>query len=476
MAGDIDPKERFSTMRLKLSYKLFAAFFLILAVAVGALALSRYIFFLNFKSYIHEVELERLESLVPELQATYRARDGWDGISGEPEHWRRVMRIGPDTLPPPPPRASTPAGTPPPQGGPPDILLTDDQGHAIVGSPRPEDQQRLVPIEVDGRIVGWLGLQRREHFRSGPPSVMLRRQARHLYLLGGGVIALTALIAFLFSRHLLRPIQALARGTRELADRNFKVRIEPATRDELGQLADNFNAMAQTLETYEKIRCQWLTDISHELRTPLSVLRGEIEALQDGVRDPSPRNLASLHAEVQRISKLVEDLHLLSLADSDRIFLNKQTIQPGSVLASVVESYQTRLAERRIEVELRLDEIGEIRIQGDADRLGQVFTNILENACRYVGSPGLLKISGQREDRYMTLRFLDSGPGVPDKALPHLFDRLYRVDDSRSRDSGGSGLGLAICRHFVENHDGEIWAEHSPMGGVTIGIRLPLQG
>ena len=152
-------------------------------------------------------------------------------------------------------------------------------------------------------------------------------------------------------------------------------------------MADNFNAMAQTLETYEKIRCQWLTDISHELRTPLSVLRGGNRSLAGRVRDPSPRNLASLHAEVQRISKLVEDLHLLSLADSDRIFLNKQTIQPGSVLASVVESYQARLAERCIEVELRLDEIGEIRIQGDADRLGQVFTNILENACRYVGSP-----------------------------------------------------------------------------------------
>ena len=462
-------------MRLKLSYKLFAAFFLILAVAVGALALSRYIFFLNFKSYIHQVELKRLESLVPELQATYRAQDGWGGISEEPAHWRRVMRMGPDALPPPPPGVATPAGEPHRKGGTPDILLTDDQGRAIVGSPRPDDQQRLVPIEVDGQIVGWLGLQRREHFRSGPPAAFLKRQARHLYFLGGGVIALTALIAFLFSRHLLRPIQALARGARELADRNFKVRIEPDTRDELGQLADNFNAMAQTLETYEQIRRQWLTDISHELRTPLSVLRGEIEALQDGVREPSPRNLASLHAEVQNISKLVEDLHLLSLADSDRIFLNKQTIQPGDVLSSVVKSYQLRLAERHIEVELQLDEIGEVRIRGDSDRLGQVFTNILENACRYVGSPGVLKIFGVREDRYLALHFLDSGPGVPDQALPHLFDRLYRVDDSRSRDTGGSGLGLAICRHIIENHDGEIWAQHSPMGGVAIGIRLPLQ-
>ena len=470
-------------MRIKLSYKLFGAFFLILAVVVGALSLSRYIFSVNFKNYIHHVELERLTSLVPELQERFREQGSWAGLTTEPEHWRHVMRRGPGEdrfVPPPPPASPSANGAAPAKrrhpGGPPVILLTDDQDRAIIGTPQPKDQRRLVPIEVEGRIVGWLGLQRREHFRSGPPAELLKRQARHLYFLGGAVIALTALIAFLFSRHLLRPIQHLARGTRELAGRNFEVRITPTTGDELGQLAENFNAMAQTLENYEKIRRQWLTDISHELRTPLAVLRGEIEALQDGVRDPSPRNLASLHAEILRIGKLVEDLHLLSLADSDRIFLDKQPMQISRVLEKVIENYQTRLVECRIEVDLRLDEIEELNIRGDADRLGQVFTNIVENACRYVHSPGTLKIYCRTDDAFLTLRFLDSGPGVPDDAFAHLFDRLYRVDSSRNRDSGCSGLGLAICRHIVENHDGEIWAERSPMGGVTIGIRLPLEG
>ncbi len=470
-------------MRIKLSYKLFGAFFLILAVVVGAMALSRYIFSVNFKNYIHQVELERLESLVPELQETFREKGSWEGLSTEPEHWRHVMRRGPAEgrfIPPPPPEELSSNGTAPAKGrrsgGPPGILLSDDQDRAILGIPGPKDQRHLVPIEVDGRIIGWLGLQRREHFRSGPPAALLERQTRHLYFLGGAVIALTALIAFLFSRHLLRPIQHLAGGTRELARRNFNVRIKPTTGDELGQLAENFNAMAQTLENYEKIRRQWLADISHELRTPLAVLRGEIEALQDGVRDPSPRNLASLHAEILRFGKLVEDLHLLSLADSDRIFFDKQPMQVGRVLEKVIENYQIRLAERRIEVDLRLDEIEEIHIRGDADRLGQVFTNIVENACRYVQSPGTLKIYGRSDDAFLTLRFLDSGPGVPDDAFAHLFDRLYRVDGSRSRDLGGSGLGLAICRHIIENHDGEIWAERSPMGGVTIGMRLPLEG
>jgi two-component system sensor histidine kinase BaeS len=471
-------------MKFKLSYKLFAAFFLILAVAVGALALSRYLFSLNFRSYIHQVELERLQSLVPDLRAKYRANGGWEGAPVETEQWRRVMWIGPGAPPPLPPEHSSASSGEADEKrfqseghrGPPDVLLTDDRGRPIVGSPKPGDEQQLVPVEVDGRIVGWLGLQRREPFRKGPPAVLLERQARHHYLLGAAVVALTALIAFLFSRHLLRPIQALERGTRELAGRNFKVRIAPATGDELGQLAENFNTMARTLENYEQIRRQWLTDISHELRTPLSVLRGEIEALQDGVREPSPANLASLLAEIMRVGKLVEDLHLLSLADSDRIFIDKQPVHLGRVLASVVENYQTRLAECRINTELRIHEIEEVRLRGDAGRLGQVFTNIIENACRYVNSPGTLKIIGRRDDRFLTLRFMDSGPGVPEDALPRLFDRLYRVERSRSRDSGGSGLGLAICRHIVENHDGEIWAEHSPMGGVTIGMRLPIEG
>jgi two-component system sensor histidine kinase BaeS len=331
-----------------------------------------------------------------------------------------------------------------PHNGPPGVLLSDNQDRPIVGSSGPEDQRRLVDIEVDGQIVGWLGLQHREPLGTGPPAALLKRQARHFYFLGGVVIALTALIAFLFSRRLLNPIQRLARGTGELANRNFKIRITPTTRDELGQLADNFNAMAQTLENYERMRRQWLTDISHELRTPLAVLRGEIEALQDGIRDPSPRNLASLHAEILRIGK-------------------------------IVENYQARFARRRIDIDLMLSGMERVRIKGDAYRLGQVFTNILENACKYMSSPGTLKISCQTDDRFLNLYFEDTGPGVPENALPQLFDRLFRVESSRSRDSGGSGLGLSICRQIIENHDGKIWADSSTLGGLCIGISLPLQ-
>jgi two-component system sensor histidine kinase BaeS len=467
-------------MQMKLSYKLFAAFFLILVIVSGAMMLSRYLFSANFRDYMYQVELENLQRLVPFLQSAYRAQGGWQGVAADPQRWSNLMHFAPemgDTTPHPSAglmaRHVPPPGDMPP-GGPPGVLLMDAREQPIIGRPASGDQRRLVPVEVEGRIVGWLGLHRHEPLDSGPPAALMKRQASQLYLLGGAVIGLTALIALLFSRHLLKPVQRLARGTRELTERNFAVRIAPSTRDELGQLSLNFNAMAHTLEGYEKMRRQWLTDISHELRTPLSVLRGEIEALQDGVREPTPSNLASLHAEILRISKLVEDLHLLSMADSDRLFLNEQWISPAGVLAVIVESYQARFTRRRIKIEQQLSGIQQVRIWGDAHRLGQVFTNILENVCKYVQPPGVLRISGRTDTRFLTFSFQDSGPGVPEEALPRLFDRLYRLETSRSRDWGGSGLGLSICRHIIENHDGKIWAEKSPAGGLAIVIELPL--
>jgi two-component system sensor histidine kinase BaeS len=476
-------------MRLKLSYKLFGAFFLILVIVTGAMLLSQYIFARTFRNYIYQIELEKLKRLVPLLQQEYRSQGNWDGLKSNPQQWWRLTRALPkDKLPPPPSpfegappkRPKPPPGhVPPPDGGPPPgalpgVLLMDARHQAVVGIPAPDDPRDAIAIEVDGEIVGWLGMHKHEPFKSGRPAVLFERQARQLSLLGVVVIGLTALIAFLFSRSLLRPIRQLIRGTRELSQRNFTIRIDSVAGDELGQLAENFNTMAHTLENYEKMRLQWLTDISHELRTPLAVLRGEIEALQDGVREPTPAHLASLHTEIIGISRLVEDLHLLSMADSDQLLMNKQRISPCAVLAAVIESYHIRLDQCRIMIDAQYEAVGTEKIEGDADRLGQVFGNILENACQYVHPPGTLVISGHKDDHALTLRFEDTGPGVPEEALPRLFDRLFRVEASRSRNSGGSGLGLSICQHIIESHGGRIWAQSSPRGGLSIGIRLPL--
>ena len=492
-----------SMMKIRLSYKLFAAFFMILAIVVGAMVLSRHLFSLNFKKYINQMEMERLESLVPIFQSYYQTAKSWDGIKSNPDHWQRLMRIqddlktskppsqenGPGMRPQPPSsKGRPPMGLPPfemdfnkdpsrqnrPDGRLHNVFLMDAQHQMIIGNPGENELQPKVAIEVDGKVVGWLG--NHPWKRPGPPDLLIKHQSRQIYLLSAGVIGLTALIAFVFSRHLLKPIKRLIQGTNELANRNFKVRIPATTRDELGKLADNFNAMAHTLENYEKTRQQWLTDISHELRTPLAILRGEIEALQDGVRKASPDNLASLHGEIIRISKLVEDLHLLSMADSASLQLNMQQIDICPILSALADNYRSRFESKQLHTQINLNDIKDIYIKGDKNRLEQVFTNIFENACKYVDSPGLFTVSGQIEDDFLTLYFQDSGPGVSKDHLPRLFDRLFRVDTSRNRDTGGSGLGLSICRHIIEVHGGTIWAEKSLMGGLSICVKIPMNG
>jgi two-component system sensor histidine kinase BaeS len=232
--------------------------------------------------------------------------------------------------------------------------------------------------------------------------------------------------------------------------------------------------MAQTLEKYEKMRQQWISDISHELRTPLSVLRGELEAVQDGVREMNRETLDSLHAEVLQVSKIVNDLHELSLADSGSFSLNKAPIDLLLILKNTLRNFRTRFEKQQIDLQEDLASEAPLRILGDADRLTQVFANLLENTLRYANAPGSLRVWIHRAAKQLTLYFDDSGPGVPAESLAHLFDRLYRVDKSRSRTRGGSGLGLSICKSIVDNLGGDIRAAASPSGGLRIEIVFPL--
>jgi two-component system sensor histidine kinase BaeS len=467
-------------MKFKLAYKLFGALLLILLLVVGATVLSRYLFARNFKEYIHQVEIERLNSLAPLLQEAYQDHNGWEDVENNIGYWLRRMRHGRELpgMPPPGVRQNddrTKPHRPRPFGKRARYLLSDAQSRPIIGIPQPGDEPKLVEIKVDGRIVGWLGLTKIEPFRKGPPATFARQQLQFIYLLGGVVLTITVVTAILLTRHLLRPIKRLTEGTQAISDRDFSIRIEAASRDEFGLLAENFNSMAETLQAYEQLRRQWLSDISHELRTPLAVLRGEIESLLDGIRQPTMQNLKSLQSEIVHIGKLVEDLHLISMADSNNLKMNKQSLAPLGVLDIAADAFKSRLSQKQIQLDLHYAQLKGTRIHGDGDRLVQVFTNIFENACKYVHPPGRLSVIADADDRFVCIYFKDSGPGVPEESLSRLFDRLYRVDSSRGRDCGGSGLGLSICKHIVEHHGGIIWAENNADGGLTIAMQIPLE-
>jgi two-component system sensor histidine kinase BaeS len=219
-----------------------------------------------------------------------------------------------------------------------------------------------------------------------------------------------------------------------------------------------------------------VADISHELRTPLAVLRGEIEAVQDGVRQLSSQTLDTLHGEVMRLERLVGDLYELSLSDIGAMQYRKTQIDLLEVLQQSLEAHRAQFAEKGLTLLPAPHRPAKLPMLGDPERLSQLFTNLLKNTLRYTDCGGQLRISIEVRDGWVQLNFQDSAPGVPEKALPRLFDRLYRVESSRSREHGGAGLGLALCKNIVEAHDGTIDARPSPLGGLWIAINLPRNG
>jgi two-component system sensor histidine kinase BaeS len=515
-------------MRLNLSFKFFIAFlatsFTIVVVMVVAM---QFYARRNFSDYIQKVEAIRLSELSPILSREYKADNSWERLRDNPQRWRELLRPRssaaytekPPSMPsgfesylkpippppPPPPRERRDDGRrdrqdrqlPPdeqdPERRPPRddrdrppaerpafgiehrLTLFDEQKAPVAGGAESTADHTLQEIVVDGKTVGWLGLRNEERPSDPLDMAFLKQQARAFYIVGALMLVLAAVVAFLLSRHLLAPVQQLIKGTRSLTSRKFDTRINVTTTDELGQLAEDFNQMAQTLQQYEQLRQQWISDIAHELRTPLSILRGEIEALQDGIRQASPERLDSLHGEVVHMSKIVSNLHDLSLAESAALHIKREPVNLVQALRACLQKFQSRFNERGIAL---VDELGDtqtIIIPADKDRLTQVFANILENTLRYTDRPGSLTVRQLCTASEMMLQFADTLPGVPQEALPRLFDRLYRVDPSRSREHGGSGLGLSICKTIIEAHKGTIKARHAPAGGLQIEIMLPLQ-
>jgi two-component system sensor histidine kinase BaeS len=327
---------------------------------------------------------------------------------------------------------------------------------------------------VDGQVMGWLGMRRHERPTHPLDVEFLRLQSQTFYSIGGVALLLAVLVTFVLSRHLLAPVKELAEGTRALTSRRFETRIEIRSRDELGQLAADFNTMAQAMQRYEQTHRQWMADISHELRTPLAILRGEIEAMQDGVREISREALESLHFEVLHVGRIVHDLHDLSLIESPTFDAEQTAVNPLEVLEETLRSFHTRFEQSGIRIESAGRDMRPVAIMADSGRLTQLFSNLLENTLRYAHAPGVLRIFQELTPGRLFLHFEDSGPGVPEESLGRLFDRLYRVDQARSRAQGGSGLGLAICRSIVEGVGGRIEASHAPSGGLRITISFPV--
>ena len=329
----------------------------------------------------------------------------------------------------------------------------------------------LSPINYEDKQVGTLALLISERLYEAIDIAFARSNNQTLRFSAIAGLLFAAIISLILTMNITGPIRKLGRGTRSLISGEFKTRVSIKNRDELGKLSRDFNILAKTLDKNAESQKQWLADISHELRTPIAILKSELEAVEDGIREFDKETLQSLTHEVKRISNLVNDLYELTLADLGAMKYQIREMDIETCLEGVIESYRDRLESSGIELSKSIQGVGVIL--GDAYRLEQLFTNLIENTLRYTDTPGRLDIQLTEEKNSILIAFNDTAPGVEAEVIDKIFDRFFREELSRSREKGGAGLGLAICHEIVEAHSGQISALQSDLGGLSIQISLP---
>ncbi|MBN1878300.1 MAG: HAMP domain-containing protein [Anaerolineae bacterium] len=353
-------------------------------------------------------------------------------------------------------------------------IVADSQG-ILQGQISQTEIARGLPLTLEGNVIGYLlpDTQGARGIELDAPATQFLDRVQHALVWGGLIAFLAAmLVAGLFTRSIVAPIHDLTGAARTIAGGDLDARAQIRGHDEIAHLAETFNGMATSLQQAEQARQAQTADIAHELRNPLAILQGTLEALADGIYDPTQENIQPALDQVRTLNRLVEDLRTLALADAGQLQLDPQPLEIGGLVRRVGEAHRERLAEKGIALHLEIAAKLPI-VSADYDRITQVLNNILGNAARYLPGGTEVHIRGKAENGGVAITVADNGPGVQDAALPHLFDRFWRADPSRSRATGGSGLGLAIARHILQAHRGRIWAEKTPGGGLTVKFWLP---
>ncbi len=296
-------------------------------------------------------------------------------------------------------------------------------------------------------------------------------------VVAGVVAAVTASLSSLFvSRRIVEPLRDMMAATRRIAAGRYGERVPVGEPDELGALSESFNSMAASLEAAERKRLELIGDVSHELRTPLSTLEGYMEGLMEGVIEPSEETWALLYGEAERMRRIVEDLRQLSHAEAGQLTLRTAAIRPDDLVRATVERMVPLFGEKGVElVSTAPKDLPPVF--ADGDRVVQVLSNLLDNALRHTGAGGRVVVGAEVRDCEVLFVVEDNGEGIPAEHLPHVFERFYRAEKSRSRSEarGGSGLGLAISRALVEAMGGRIRAESpGPEKGARSSFSLPL--
>lgn len=456
--------------RNRLWLNLAVAFALVALLAVGISSfVVNYSFQRRFESYVQlrqEVTAQRLgRSLVSIYQV-----GGWtEQITGFLPHWAAMNGLK--------------------------IKVVDVEGRVIAdstsrpadgltgggasgqGGPDAQDSpgSTTVALALNGMRIGTLYVAGLDGVGDVPRQDLEFRRGINILMIMGGVLAvLVAVIAgYVISVRLTAPLKAMTLAAKRMEQGSLTQRVPILSEDEIGELGEALNHLAFALESQENLRKRLTADVAHELRTPLASIRSHIEAFQDGVIEPSPGNIESIHEEIIRLGSLVDDLGQLAQVEADKAALS---LAPGSLFAvveKVVGNFQPLFSEKGVELSLTpAAALPEAMI--DADKMAQVFYNLLSNALKNTDRGGQVGVSvASSAAGGVRAQVRDTGIGIGEADLPHVFERFYRADKSRSRATGGAGIGLTVVKELVEAHGGIVTATSTPGNGSVFAVELP---
>ncbi|PCJ26606.1 MAG: hypothetical protein COA96_04610 [SAR86 cluster bacterium] len=521
------------TIRSKLYLTLFATVILVTSVLLLFLQYSVD----TFDSYVQEIDAGMMTQFAELIEEEYEANGGedWSFIASDLSDWlhrnqifqrrRPFPNFDPRNTPPnfnpntppirrgesfpqrgrnarppfPPPGFADNQDFQPPESIESRLVLRDSLGQYIVGSTEDTEPLQKVNLVIDDDIIGWIELlpsgnsNRFPAIFSSPFTAtpfpqgastynndfvsrtrFMTVQARIFVILVFISIAVILLLGLPLARHFTRRVDTIYNAANKLSQGDFSIRITSQGKDELAKLADKFNYLADVLQKNKESQQQWVSNISHELRTPLGILKGEMEAIQDGLREADETQIDMLYNEVIQLSMLVDDLFELSMSDLGGLGYKKQNVGLLQIIEDSIERFRDQLENKNLKLTKSFGNSSDVQIFSDPQRLLQLLSNLLQNSINYTEKGGSINIQLDSTVDIVHIRIKDSSPGVSDDQLDHLFDRFFRVEQSRNRTTGGAGLGLSICKSITEAHQGTIMASHSSLGGVTISLTFPL--
>jgi two-component system, OmpR family, sensor histidine kinase BaeS len=502
------PLSEVADMRLRLWHRLFAVqAILVLCAIIAMIVLQRSRLESGLLSYVDRLEVAKAQAIADLALAEYRDAGGFARMRARPPRIGRLIEAGIENLPfeeldnlrprpvlddrPPrqgdgrPPRPGDDHPPPfddrrlPPRPNgldfPSRIGLFDEAAQPIAGMPDRRPTDHRFPLLVDSKQVGELRLARLPALNTEWDRDFVRDQLRASVIVGVVILLVALVFSIIFARYLASPLQRLSKTAERMADGDFAARSGLVRSDEIGDLAGAFDRTAQTLQENRDARQRWTADISHELRTPVTILRGEIQAMEDGVRKLDRTALISLSSEVERLTHLINDLYQLSLSDIGALDYQFATVDLQKIVSSAVSASSTAMQMAGLTLQWQ-SRVAVAMVRGDETRLHQLFMNLFSNSKNYTNRGGVVRA----ELLALTCGFLliveDSAPGVPTEYLTKLTDPLFRVDASRSRAHGGAGLGLAIAKLIVEAHGAGMRFLPSSLGGLRIEIEFGAAG